>query len=153
MDSCAPSRSPTCALRLILIPQSLTMKLTLPLLVLLAPLTRAIPTTHSDSARHSEAARWTDDPSDHLPPGYVTTKGSQFWLDHYPYYFNGANIYWLQQLVYDRQVTQVFEELKELGVKVIRTWAFSSVVDEIPSNNLTYYQVRNGSPPSGRIAT
>jgi hypothetical protein len=83
--------------------------------------------------------RWANDPSDVLPPGTVTTKGTQFWLDHYPFYFNGANAYWLPQFVHDEGYIQTFEELKTLGVKVLRTWAFSTVT-EIPTNNETYYQ-------------
>lgn len=86
---------------------------------------------------------WNDDPSDGVPPGFVTTKGSEFWLDHYPFYFNGANCYWLPQLVHDYQYDQVFQVLQSLGVKVVRTWAFSMLTAEqgLPSTNLTYYQV------------
>ncbi len=116
------------------------MRFSIPLLAanLLLPFARAVPAAKSESLN---VERWVNDPSDSLPPGHVTTKGSQFWLDHYPYYFNGANIYWLSQLVYDSQYTQVFEELQDLGVTVIRTWAFSMVINEVPTNNLTYYQV------------
>ena len=87
------------------------------------------------------SARWADDPSDALPQGYVTTKNTEFWLDHYPFYFNGANAYWLPQLVYDYQYEQTYEVLRDLGVKVLRTWAFSMVEDELPTTNVTYYQV------------
>lgn len=87
--------------------------------------------------------RWNNDPSDSLPPGTVTTKGTEFWLDHYPYYFNGANVYWLPQFVHDEGIIQTFQELQELGVKVVRTWAFSALTSEqgTPTSNLTYYQV------------
>ena len=89
-----------------------------------------------------EKARRTNDPSDDVPSGVVTTKGTEFWLDHYPFYFNGANAYWLPQFVHDEGVTQTFDELKTLGVKVIRTWAFSMLTAEegLPTSNLTYYQ-------------
>ena len=93
------------------------------------------------SALAAPSARWQDDPSDNLPQGYVTTKGSEFWLDHYPFYFNGANAYWIPQLVYDYQYDQAFKVLQDLGVKVLRTWAFSMVEDELPTSNVTYYQV------------
>ncbi len=83
--------------------------------------------------------KWVNDPSDHVPAGYVTTKGTEFWLDHYPFYFNGANSYWLPQFVHDEGIIQTFEDFKTLGVKVVRTWAFSTVT-EIPTNNETYYQ-------------
>ena len=121
------------------------MRLGIPLLAssLLLPLIKAVPAN-----RHSEVERRNDnDPSNSLPQGYVTTKGSQFWLDHYPYYFSGANVYWLSQLVHDDSYTQTFDELKELGVKVIRTWAFSQVEEVLPTNNLTYYQVRRTPHP------
>ena len=85
--------------------------------------------------------RWANDPSDNVPSGYVTTKGTEFWLDHYPFYFNGANAYWIPQLVYDYQYQEAFDLLKELGVKVLRTWAFSMVEDTLPTTNVTYYQV------------
>ena len=90
-----------------------------------------------------KVSRGVEDPSDNLPPGTVTTKGSQFWQDHYPFYFNGANAYWLPQFVHDEGVIQTFEECKELGVKVVRTWAFSMITEQegIPTNNATYYQV------------
>ena len=114
---------------------------------LLLPLTRAIPALPDDDS-NSNVERWVNDPSDSLPAGYVTTKGSQFWLDHYPYYFSGANVYWLSQLVHDDQYTAAFDELKDLGVTVIRTWAFSMAVNEIPSDNTTFYQVTFTSFPS-----
>ncbi len=87
--------------------------------------------------------RWLDDPSDNLPSGTVTTKGTEFWLDHYPFYFNGANAYWLPQFVLDDGIVETFEELQQLGVKVVRTWAFSMLTEEdgLPTSNLTYYQV------------
>ena len=85
------------------------------------------------------SSRWVNDPSDKVPSGYVTTKGTEFWLNHYPYYFNGANAYWLPQLVYDYQYDQVFKLLESIGVTVIRTWAFSTL-EETPTNNVTYYQ-------------
>jgi hypothetical protein len=115
------------------------MKLHLPFLAsLLLPFSHAISVPCTRSA---EIDRRASNPSAHLPPGYPTTKGTQFWLDGYPFYFNGANVYWLSQLVYDSQYTSVFDQLKDLGVKVIRTWAFSQVIDEVPTTNLTYYQV------------
>ena len=83
--------------------------------------------------------RSANDPSDNLPEGYVTTQGKEFWLDHYPFYFNGANAYWLPQFVLDDGYIETFEELNTLGVKVLRTWAFSGVTD-LPTDNTTYYQ-------------
>ena len=99
------------------------------------------------------SARWESDPSDNLPSGFVTTKGSQFWLDHYPYYFNGANAYWLPQMVHDEQFEQVYQELQTIGVKVIRTWAFSMLDDALPTTNLTYYQVSTVNRPRLRTST
>jgi len=91
------------------------------------------------SATHSPAGRWANDPSDSLPTGYVTTKGTEFWLDHNPYYFSGANCYWLPQLVYESQYDEVYQLLQSIGVKVVRTWAFS-MVTELPTDETTYYQ-------------
>ena len=93
------------------------------------------------TALGAPSVRWADDPSDDLPEGFVTTKGTEFWLDHGPFYFSGANCYWLPQLVHDYQYQEVFDLMQSIGIKVIRTWAFSMLIDEVPTDNLTYYQV------------
>lgn len=85
--------------------------------------------------------RWQNDPSDNVPSGYVTAKGQEFWLNHKPFYFVGNNAYWIPQLIYENQYEQFFQETVAIGAKVLRTWAFSGIQDELPTDTLTYYQV------------
>lgn len=80
------------------------------------------------------------DPSKGVPSGFVTTNGKQFWLDGNPFCFAGMNAYWIPQLVKESQYDAAFSMLKDLNVRVLRTWAFS-MVEQLPSSNLTYYQV------------
>ncbi|TFK30517.1 glycoside hydrolase [Coprinopsis marcescibilis] len=82
------------------------------------------------------------------PRGFVTTKGREFQLDGKPFYFVGANSYWLPHLTNQRDVEATFREMRDAGIKVLRTWGFNALnATELPdalSSNLTYYQVWDG---------
>lgn len=61
--------------------------------------------------------------------GFVTIKGVQFLLNGSPFYANGFNAYWLMYFAADpsqrNKVTSVFQEAKEHGLTLARTWAFN----------------------------
>ncbi|KAJ7070944.1 glycoside hydrolase [Mycena amicta] len=82
-----------------------------------------------------------------VPKGFVTTRGTQFELDGSPFAFVGANSYWLPLLTSDADVRATFSQMREAGVKVLRTWGFNAInATELPGalqSNLTYYQVWN----------
>lgn len=65
--------------------------------------------------------------------GFVTTKRVQFMLNGSPFYANGFNAYWLLYFATDpsqrNKVTSVFEEAKEHGLTIARTWAFNDGQD------------------------
>ncbi|KAG6911903.1 hypothetical protein DXG01_000150 [Tephrocybe rancida] len=91
--------------------------------------------------RHSESSK--------VPKGFVTTKGSQFELDGKPFYFVGANSYWLPLLTTQADVESTFKQMQAAGVKVLRTWGHNAITsDELPGaleSGLTYYQVWNSN--------
>ena len=91
-------------------------------------------------------------------PGFVTTRGQQFYLDGKPFHFAGTNSYWLQftqvssslrgfpyaTSKYPRalltllsqnndDVAHIFDRALEAGHKVIRTWGFHDVNGEFRS--------------------
>lgn len=78
-----------------------------------------------------------------VPSGFPYAEGTKFMLDGEPFCFGGMNAYWIPQLVTDAQYTQAFDMLKDLNAKVLRTWAFS-MVETVPTNSLTYYQLWEG---------
>ncbi|KAG6845774.1 hypothetical protein H0H87_003828 [Tephrocybe sp. NHM501043] len=84
-----------------------------------------------------------------VPKGFVTTKGSQFELDGKPFYFVGANSYWLPLLTTQADVESTFKQMRDAGVKVLRTWGHNAITaEELPGaleSGLTYYQVWNSS--------
>ncbi|KAF6765968.1 glycoside hydrolase superfamily [Ephemerocybe angulata] len=84
-------------------------------------------------------------PPGKTPKGFVTTKGPAFNLDGKPFYFVGANSYWLPLLTEQRDIDATFKEMKAAGIKVLRTWGFNAInATELPyakENDLTYYQV------------
>ncbi|KAJ4824565.1 Mannan endo-1,4-beta-mannosidase 7 [Turnera subulata] len=61
--------------------------------------------------------------------GFITTKGVQLMLNGSPFYANGFNAYWLMYFAADpsqrNKVTSVFQEAKDHGLTMARTWAFS----------------------------
>ncbi len=63
------------------------------------------------------------------PSNFVTVDrtNARFVLNGKPFYFAGANFYWLmQQRAYDRpEAQEAFNAASALGLRVIRTWAFS----------------------------
>jgi len=76
------------------------------------------------------------------PSGVVTTNGKQFELDGRPFCFLGINAYWIPQLVKESQFRAAFDRMQSVGVKVLRTWAFSMITARPePGYDLTYYQV------------
>ncbi|KZT05949.1 glycoside hydrolase family 5 protein [Laetiporus sulphureus 93-53] len=81
--------------------------------------------------------------------GFVTTNGAQFELDGQPFYFVGANAYWLPLLITQEDVDATFATMAGAGVKVVRTWGFNAInateLDYALSSGLTYYQVWNNS--------
>jgi len=84
-----------------------------------------------------------------LPPGFVTTRGTQFELDGKPFAFVGANSYWLPLLTSQSDVEATFQSMKQAGVKVLRTWGFNAIngseLAGALESGLTYYQVWNSS--------
>ncbi|TCD61312.1 hypothetical protein EIP91_008640 [Steccherinum ochraceum] len=83
------------------------------------------------------------------PPGFVTSRGTQFELDGKPFNFVGANSYWLPLLTSQADVEATFQTMKAAGVKVLRTWGFNALngseVAGALQSGLTYYQVWNSS--------
>ncbi|GLB36227.1 putative cellulase (glycosyl hydrolase family 5) [Lyophyllum shimeji] len=84
-----------------------------------------------------------------VPKGFVTRKGSRFELDGKPFYFVGANSYWLPLLTTQEDVENTFKEMQGVGVKVLRTWGFNAInateLAGATQSGLTYYQVWNSS--------
>ncbi|KAG5734642.1 Mannan endo-1,4-beta-mannosidase F [Termitomyces sp. T112] len=84
-----------------------------------------------------------------LPKGFVTTKGSQFQLDGKPFYFVGANSYWLPLLSTQADVESTFKQMRASDIKVLRTWGHEAITaDELSGSKesgLTYYQLWNSS--------
>lgn len=84
-----------------------------------------------------------------VPSGFVTTNGAQFDLDGEPFYFVGANSFWLPLLLTQDDVDATFQTMQSAGVQVVRTWAFNAInATELPyalESGLTYYQVWNNS--------
>ncbi|KAG6897354.1 hypothetical protein C0992_002280 [Termitomyces sp. T32_za158] len=84
-----------------------------------------------------------------VPKGFVTTKGTQFQLDGKPFYFVGANSYWLPLLSTQSDVESTLEQMRTAGVKVLRTWGHEAITaDELAGaqeSGLTYYQIWNTS--------
>ncbi|KAF8642254.1 hypothetical protein AX16_009529 [Volvariella volvacea WC 439] len=84
-----------------------------------------------------------------VPKGFVTTKGTQFQLDGKPYAFVGANSYWLPLLQRQDDIERTFSEMKNAGLKVLRTWGFNAIngteLEWAKESGLTYYQVWNSS--------
>nr|AGG82699.1 endo-1,4-beta-mannosidase [Morus alba var. multicaulis] len=61
--------------------------------------------------------------------GFVKTRGVQLVLNGYPFYANGFNAYWLMYIASDPsqrdKVSSAFQEAKNHGLSIARTWAFS----------------------------
>ncbi|KAL5845134.1 hypothetical protein ACOSQ3_011208 [Xanthoceras sorbifolium] len=61
--------------------------------------------------------------------GFIRTRGVQLMLDAAPFYANGFNAYWLMYMGADpsmkNKVSSAFQEAKEHGLSMARTWAFS----------------------------
>ncbi|PFH54548.1 glycoside hydrolase family 5 protein [Amanita thiersii Skay4041] len=88
-------------------------------------------------------------PQHDLPNGFVTTHGQDFVLDGKPFAFVGANSYWLPLLTSKDDVESTFKEMKDAGIKVLRTWGFNAIngseLAGALGSGLTYYQVWNSS--------
>jgi mannan endo-1,4-beta-mannosidase len=110
-------------------------------LVPLLPLALAAPSPagHPDSAP-GKANSHAGDLAKRAPAGFVTPSGTGFSVDGRPFCFAGMNAYWMAQFVTEAQVSAAFARMQEIGVKVLRTWAFS-MVESVPGYDLTYYQV------------
>jgi mannan endo-1,4-beta-mannosidase len=65
---------------------------------------------------------------------FVTTQGMQFMLNGKPFYWGGANNYYLFYAD-QRDVDAVFRDAAALRIPVIRTWAFSDGESGIASSN------------------
>lgn len=61
--------------------------------------------------------------------GFIKTKGLQLMLHGSPFYANGFNAYWLMYMASDSsqrsKVSSAFQQAKEHGLTIARTWAFS----------------------------
>ncbi|TEB34981.1 glycoside hydrolase [Coprinellus micaceus] len=84
-------------------------------------------------------------PAGKTPKGFATTKGRSFYVDGKPFYFVGANSYWLPLLTLQDDIHATFKEMRASGIKVLRTWGFNAInATELPfahESGLTYYQV------------
>ncbi|GMJ15413.1 endo-beta-mannase 7 [Hibiscus trionum] len=60
--------------------------------------------------------------------GFVKTKGVQLMLNGTPFYANGFNAYWLMYMAADpsqrSKVSTAFQQAKQHGLNIARTWAF-----------------------------
>ncbi|KAJ3507104.1 hypothetical protein NMY22_g17034 [Coprinellus aureogranulatus] len=79
------------------------------------------------------------------PKGFATTKGPKFYVDGKPFYFVGANSYWLPLLSRQDDIEATFRETKGAGIKVLRTWGFNAInateLGYALQSGLTFYQV------------
>lgn len=61
--------------------------------------------------------------------GFITAKGVHLMLNGSPFYANGFNAYWLMNTganpYLKDKVSSVFQQAKEHGLSMARTWAFS----------------------------
>lgn len=59
--------------------------------------------------------------------GFVSVSGHQLMLDGAPFYFTGGNAHWLADAASSStgQIDALFGAAQSLGMRVIRTWAFS----------------------------
>ncbi|XP_022769018.1 mannan endo-1,4-beta-mannosidase 7-like isoform X1 [Durio zibethinus] len=61
--------------------------------------------------------------------GFVKTRGVQLMLNGSPFYANGFNAYWLMYMAADpsqkNKVSTAFQQAKQHGLNIARTWAFS----------------------------
>ncbi|RDB28597.1 Mannan endo-1,4-beta-mannosidase C [Hypsizygus marmoreus] len=84
-----------------------------------------------------------------VPKGFVTTRGSNFEVNGKPFYFVGANSYWLPLLTTQEDVENTFEEMQGAGIKVLRTWGFNAIngseLADAQKSGLTYYQIWNST--------
>nr|XP_018682908.1 PREDICTED: putative mannan endo-1,4-beta-mannosidase 9 [Musa acuminata subsp. malaccensis] len=64
-----------------------------------------------------------------LEEDFAKTRGTHFVIDDRPFYSNGFNSYWLMYTAADPaekdKVSSALEQASTLGLRVIRTWAFS----------------------------
>ncbi|KAF8323771.1 glycoside hydrolase [Clavulina sp. PMI_390] len=74
------------------------------------------------------------------PAGFVQARGQEFVLDGKPFYFAGANSYWISFIANLSDVSKTMDEAKAAGLHVIRTWGFND-------KNVTYDP--NGLPEYG----
>ncbi|ESK89314.1 endo- -beta-mannosidase [Moniliophthora roreri MCA 2997] len=83
------------------------------------------------------------------PKGFATTHNDRFEVDGKEFYFVGANSYWLPLLTSQEDVKSTFKEMKNAGIKVLRTWGFNAIngteLEGANRSGLTYYQVWNSS--------
>ncbi|XVF25050.1 hypothetical protein REPUB_Repub13aG0180500 [Reevesia pubescens] len=61
--------------------------------------------------------------------GFINTQGVQLMLNGSPFYANGFNVYWLMYMAADpsqkTKVSSAFQQAKQHGLNIARTWAFS----------------------------
>ncbi|KAK7058895.1 hypothetical protein VNI00_001519 [Paramarasmius palmivorus] len=83
------------------------------------------------------------------PKGFATTHGDRFEVDGKKFSFVGANSYWLPLLTSKEDVRSTFKEMKDAGIKVLRTWGWNAInateLEGALQSNLTYYQVWNST--------
>lgn len=60
--------------------------------------------------------------------GFVTYKGQDFYLNNQVYRFAGTNSYYITS-VNKNMVDDLFSQASELGIQVLRTWAFNAIGD------------------------
>uniref|UniRef100_A0A2P2JED0 Mannan endo-1,4-beta-mannosidase n=1 Tax=Rhizophora mucronata TaxID=61149 RepID=A0A2P2JED0_RHIMU len=77
--------------------------------------------------------------ADHGNNGFITTQGVHLMLNGSPFYSNGFNAYWLMYFAADPsqrdKITSVFEEARQHGLTLARTWAFNDGQDRALQNS------------------
>jgi len=73
-------------------------------------------------------------PTTPVDSGFVKSQGGKFTLDGKPFHYVGTNAYWLQ-LLNKEDLNRTMHDIAALGIKVVRTWAFSDVT-EIPKDGV-----------------
>ncbi|KAL3155593.1 hypothetical protein ABBQ38_010850 [Trebouxia sp. C0009 RCD-2024] len=83
----------------------------------------------SDLGQGYLSSQQVSNSSSHTNTSFVVRNGSQLELNSQRYQFTGANCYYLMQKAADNstrsQVTDALQAAKDLGLTVIRTWAFN----------------------------
>lgn len=79
-----------------------------------------------------------------IPEGFVYADNGRFMCDGSPFYYGGTNCYYLTYKS-DTEVKNVFENAKEMGLKVIRVWGNIDVGKKTGKTNSSGYPIFEGN--------